>query len=161
MCRDTARLDRRPCGRLHRVEHGDYLVCLPDAFCPRDTLCPSFQVLDCNSARCLVPAGRWPEAGSLTRRADYEGVRVTLLGQLGKARVPSQVDIGFGDGVTRDPPRRSIRPCWICQGPNFSRIGRGLNPIVAKDARRSVFLFYRFLRANVLIKAEKVIRIVL
>ncbi len=33
-----------------RVEHGDYLVCLPAAFCLRDTpFCSNFQVLDCNS----------------------------------------------------------------------------------------------------------------
>ena len=36
--------------RLHRVEHGDHLVCLPAAFCPRDTpFCQVFKVLDCNS----------------------------------------------------------------------------------------------------------------
>ena len=30
----------------------------------------------------------------------YQGVRVTLIARLGKARVPLQVDIGFGDAVT-------------------------------------------------------------
>ena len=30
----------------------------------------------------------------------YQGVRVTLTARLGKARVPIQVDIGFGDAVT-------------------------------------------------------------
>lgn len=33
----------------------------------------------------------------------YQGVRVTLTGRLGKARVPIQVDIGFGDVVTPKP----------------------------------------------------------
>lgn len=33
----------------------------------------------------------------------YEGVRVTLVARLGKARVPIQVDIGFGDAVTPKP----------------------------------------------------------
>lgn len=30
----------------------------------------------------------------------YQGVRVRLIGRLGKARIPIQVDIGFGDAVT-------------------------------------------------------------
>jgi len=33
----------------------------------------------------------------------YQGVRVTLMARLGKARVPIQVDIGFGDAVTPKP----------------------------------------------------------
>lgn len=33
----------------------------------------------------------------------YQGVRVTLVTRLGKARVPIQVDIGFGDAVTPKP----------------------------------------------------------
>lgn len=32
--------------------------------------------------------------------ADYEGVRVNFLGFLEKARIPMQIDIGFGDAVT-------------------------------------------------------------
>ena len=35
--------------------------------------------------------------------ADYEGVRVTFNGFLGKAKIPIQVDIGFGDVVTPGP----------------------------------------------------------
>lgn len=33
----------------------------------------------------------------------YQGVRVTLVTRLGKAKVPIQVDIGFGDAVTPKP----------------------------------------------------------
>ena len=33
----------------------------------------------------------------------YGGVRVTLLGTIGKARIPLQIDIGFGDAVTPEP----------------------------------------------------------
>lgn len=33
----------------------------------------------------------------------YQGVRVTLVARLGKAKVPIQVDIGFGDAVTPKP----------------------------------------------------------
>ena len=35
--------------------------------------------------------------------ADYEGVRVRFTAYLGKARIPMQVDIGFGDPVTPIP----------------------------------------------------------
>jgi len=35
--------------------------------------------------------------------ADYEGVRVRFTAYLGKARIPMQVDIGFGDPVTPTP----------------------------------------------------------
>ena len=35
--------------------------------------------------------------------AGYEGVRVTFVGHLGEARIPIQVDIGFGDVVTPGP----------------------------------------------------------
>jgi hypothetical protein len=35
--------------------------------------------------------------------AEYEGVRVTLDGKLGTARLSLQVDVGFGDAVTPEP----------------------------------------------------------
>jgi len=34
---------------------------------------------------------------------DYEGIRVAFVGHLGTARIPIQVDIGFGDAVTPGP----------------------------------------------------------
>lgn len=34
---------------------------------------------------------------------EYGGIRVTLLGRIGNARIPIQVDIGFGDAVTPAP----------------------------------------------------------
>jgi hypothetical protein len=39
-------------------------------------------------------------AGAIRENAAYEGVRVTLEARLGKARIPLQVDIGFGDVIT-------------------------------------------------------------
>lgn len=39
----------------------------------------------------------------IKEEADYEGVRVTFVGWLGKARVHMQIDIGFGDVVTPGP----------------------------------------------------------
>lgn len=34
---------------------------------------------------------------------DYGGVRVTMVASLGKARIPLQIDIGFGDAITPAP----------------------------------------------------------
>lgn len=33
----------------------------------------------------------------------YDGVRLTLTAQLGKARIPLQIDVGFGDSITPEP----------------------------------------------------------
>ncbi|GAB6276455.1 MAG: hypothetical protein SAMD01599839_09950 [Rectinema sp.] len=35
--------------------------------------------------------------------ANYGGIRVELIGMLGNARCPVQIDIGFGDAVTPEP----------------------------------------------------------
>jgi hypothetical protein len=48
------------------------------------------------------------DAGSIAARAiredaDYEGVRVTFPCYLGRARVPMQIDLGFGDVMTPPP----------------------------------------------------------
>ncbi len=40
------------------------------------------------------------EAARIKEDADYEGVRVTLDGTIGTAKVGVQIDIGFGDAVT-------------------------------------------------------------
>lgn len=42
-------------------------------------------------------------AREIGEQQEYGGVRVTLLGLLGKGRVPLQVDIGFGDAITPGP----------------------------------------------------------
>ncbi len=42
------------------------------------------------------------EAGRIRDDEEYEGVRVTLSGRLGSARVKLQIDVGFGDAVTPD-----------------------------------------------------------
>jgi predicted nucleotidyltransferase component of viral defense system len=43
------------------------------------------------------------KAERIKEDADYEGVRVTLMGYLDNARIPIQIDIGFGDVVTPGP----------------------------------------------------------
>lgn len=44
--------------------------------------------------------------------ADYEGIRVKFSGKLWKARIPMQLDIGFGDTVT-PPPQKVDFPCLL------------------------------------------------
>lgn len=34
---------------------------------------------------------------------EYDGVRITLIGMLNQARIPFQVDIGFGDAILPAP----------------------------------------------------------
>ena len=43
------------------------------------------------------------EAERISEDADYEGVRVTLVAYLERAKIPIQIDIAFGDIVTLAP----------------------------------------------------------
>lgn len=43
------------------------------------------------------------QASRIRKEANYEGVRVTLLGTLDSARCPVQIDVGYGDAVTPAP----------------------------------------------------------
>lgn len=43
------------------------------------------------------------KAEAIREDQEYDGVRVTLTGLLGSARIPLQIDIGFGDAVTPEP----------------------------------------------------------
>jgi len=56
----------------------------------------------------VVPDGLAFDATTLRlldiqRQGEYLGRRVRLVGRLGKARVPLQVDVGFGDAVVPPP----------------------------------------------------------
>ncbi len=55
----------------------------------------------------LVESGR---AERITEDADYPGVRVRFEARLGSARVPLQVDIGFGDVVFPGTEVMNLRP---------------------------------------------------
>jgi len=44
---------------------------------------------------------------SIREEAIYDGIRITLDGRLGVARIPLQVDVGFGDAVTPAPVETS------------------------------------------------------
>jgi hypothetical protein len=45
-------------------------------------------------------------------RADsvYDGIRLNVMATLGKARIPMQVDVGFGDSITPEPRRMAFGP---------------------------------------------------
>ena len=56
-------------------------------------------------------------AGAAIREeAIYDGIRITLEGRLGVARIPLQVDIGFGDAVT-PAPREASYPVLLADMP--------------------------------------------
>ena len=43
------------------------------------------------------------EANPIREEMDYDGIRVLMIGLLHNARIPIQIDIGFGDAVTPEP----------------------------------------------------------
>jgi hypothetical protein len=47
-------------------------------------------------------------AERITEDADYEGVRVKFVGHLENARIPIQIDLGFGDVITPPPVETEI-----------------------------------------------------
>lgn len=52
------------------------------------------------------------EGGLIREDRKYEGVRINLLAMLGKARIPLQIDVGFGDAVV-PPPAESEYPTLL------------------------------------------------
>ena len=56
----------------------------------------------------VEPDGVLFDTGSIRARSiredkRYGGIRITLLGYIGSARVPLQIDVGFGDAITPGP----------------------------------------------------------
>jgi hypothetical protein len=47
-------------------------------------------------------------AERITEGADYEGVRIKFVGYLENARIPIQIDFGFGDVITPAPVETEI-----------------------------------------------------
>jgi hypothetical protein len=47
-------------------------------------------------------------AESITEDADYEGIRVSFEGKLDNAKIPMQIDIGFGDKVHPQPTKSDM-----------------------------------------------------
>jgi predicted nucleotidyltransferase component of viral defense system len=53
---------------------------------------------------------------AIREEAVYDGIRITLDGRLGVARIPVQVDVGFGDAVT-PPPVENSYPVLLADMP--------------------------------------------
>lgn len=49
----------------------------------------------------------------------HDGIRVCLMGMLGTARIPLQVDIGFGDGASPEPRRETFPALLDYPGPDI------------------------------------------
>ena len=74
----------------------------------------------------------------ITEDADYEGVRVRFVGQLGTARIPMQVDIGFGDVVVPEP-QEAVLPTML-DFPPPRLIGYSLESAIAEKFEAMVKL---------------------
>jgi hypothetical protein len=59
------------------------------------------------------------KAEQIIEDADYEGIRVTFLAYLEGARIPIQVDLGFGDVVTPAAIETEIRPLLDLPAPKL------------------------------------------
>jgi len=95
---------------------------------------------------CVLPVvndGLVFEPSSVTARqikegADYEGVRVSFLGYLEKARIPMQLDIGFGDAVT--PPAVETAFPTMLDGPAAVLLAYPRETVVAEKFEAMVKL---------------------
>jgi len=59
------------------------------------------------------------KAEHITEDADYEGVRVTFTAYLDRARIPIQIDIGFGDAITPGPVETEYPTLLPAPGPRL------------------------------------------
>ena len=91
----------------------------------------------------VEPDGLVFDAGSVSASpikedAEYSGVRVTLLGSLQRARIPTQIDVGFGDVVYPDTPRSGY-PTFLEQpAPILRQYPR--EAVIAEKYQAMVFL---------------------
>ena len=67
------------------------------------------------------------EAGRISEDADYEGVRVTLVAYLKRAKISIQIDIGFGDIVTPPPSETGYPTLLEFPGPRWWLIRKKLS----------------------------------
>jgi len=68
----------------------------------------------------------------------YDGIRVTLMGMLHQARIPLQIDIGFGDAVTPEPER--VEFPTLLDGPPPKLLAYPRYTMVAEKAEAIVHL---------------------
>ena len=72
----------------------------------------------------LVFAADSVEAEEIREDAAYQGVRVKLVTRLDTARIPLQVDIGFGDAVTPKPAKGEFPPLLEFPAPRLTMYRR-------------------------------------
>jgi hypothetical protein len=78
------------------------------------------------------------KAQRIKEDAEYEGVRVTFQGYLERARIPMQIDIGFGDTITPPPVETSFPT--ILNGPAPSLLTYPKETVVAEKFEAMVKL---------------------
>jgi len=86
----------------------------------------------------------WLDPGSvtvspITTQSRYSGMRVRLITYLGKACVPLQIDIGFGDVLT-DQPRRLSFPLVLAGLPAARIVGYPVEAIIAEKVETMIRL---------------------
>ena len=59
------------------------------------------------------------EARDIREAQEYGGIRVTLVARLGNARIPMQIDVGFGDAVTPDAQVHSFPTLLDMEAPRL------------------------------------------
>lgn len=78
-------------------------------------------------------------SGSVTQdRAEYQGIRVRFIGNLGTARVPMQLDIGFSDVLV--PPAISVEYPTILDMPAPNLSAYSWETLIAEKFQAMVFL---------------------
>lgn len=78
------------------------------------------------------------KADRIKEDADYAGVRLRFVGLLGKARVPMQIDVGFGDVVTPSP--HSFNYPTLLDFPAPALSGYPRETVVAEKFQAMVYL---------------------
>ncbi len=78
------------------------------------------------------------KAERIKENADYEGVRVRMVGLLGRARVAMQIDVGFGDVVT--PGTETIKYPVLLDFPAPELSGYPRETVVAEKFQAMVYL---------------------
>jgi hypothetical protein len=78
------------------------------------------------------------KAGRIKEDADYEGVRVRFTAFLGKARIPMQIDIGFGDVIT--PGAETITYPALLDFPAARLSGYPRETVIAEKFQAMVYL---------------------
>ena len=91
----------RPTGDLDLLGHGN-----PDPIAITELFTRICQVENPNDGIVFNPATL--KVGPVREGDKYQGVRLNLRGQLAKAIIPVQVDIGFGDYVYPTPTRQTF-----------------------------------------------------